>query len=297
MSLPTAQLGSLPSINLPNYVPGPSYKPVNPWVQAITAMLANAGTTAGEGLVNNELSSDNAKEFGKQDATGWDRLLHGPAVSDKEAMQLRGQSADRENLAMSGQLADSRQAALLEAEGERAKQTQRAETLRAREGNASRERDFSSNLDRELATSDRTQAGMDARAQREINAQAGARTAQEKEALALAKFHDAQTALQIKTNALIPDPKAPPTTTNLHPDIVNDATLGATSSTTQPFQSPLVDGIHRWLQGSTTPVQYAPDTPMTPEQLRQRQWLLEQLGTRTGISSGLDNGSSSPLGY
>lgn len=223
MALPTAQLGSLSSINLPTYGQNPSYRPVSPWVQAFASILANAGSAAGDKLVSNELSGDNASEFGRKDATGWDRLLHGPAVDDRAAMQLRGQAGDREQLAAQDQFAQEREAQRQAAELERTKTTERGATERNRQTNATSAEDLANRMNMELASTDRTQGGADARLQQELAAKRPLNDAQIAEAQAVARYHNSQAALQDKTTALIPNPPTAPGSGPVNPNIAKFA--------------------------------------------------------------------------
>lgn len=90
MALPTAQLGGLPNINTPSYIPL-QVIPRQPtiWQQALASFIGNTADTVGQKLATNELEAEHAQEFGQTPSSGWDRLMHGSAVNDKEAAQMR----------------------------------------------------------------------------------------------------------------------------------------------------------------------------------------------------------------
>lgn len=87
MSLPTAPLGELPSMNMPYSIPtydkGPSL-----WEKALSAFLVNAAGGVAQRGAENVMSRDHAAEFGEKPATGFSRLL-GPRVDDATAKQRR----------------------------------------------------------------------------------------------------------------------------------------------------------------------------------------------------------------
>lgn len=90
MALPTAQLGAMANLNTPTYVPL-QVIPRQPtiWQQALASFMTNTAGDIGNKLVSNEMEKDSAPDFGQTPASGWDRLVHGAAVNDKEAAQMR----------------------------------------------------------------------------------------------------------------------------------------------------------------------------------------------------------------
>lgn len=100
MSLPTAQLGQLPSMNLSG---GGSKTFVEPaWHKALAAFLVNAAAGAASGATSNALSRDVTPQAvtagvapaGQTAPTFWDQVVHGPAWTQKsldEAMRTKQQ--------------------------------------------------------------------------------------------------------------------------------------------------------------------------------------------------------------
>lgn len=95
MALPSAQLGSMPSMSPMSAVPAQVIeKRVPLWQQLLSQIaLQTAGAAATQG-VGNLMERDYADEFGKTKAQGWDRL-RGPTVGAREAEQLRKIEADK----------------------------------------------------------------------------------------------------------------------------------------------------------------------------------------------------------
>lgn len=87
------------SLNVPSYIPsvGVSKEP-KAWEKVLLSLLASAGSAAvGQG-VQNAMSRDYATEFGKTPATGFGKLLQGPAVGDRQASDIRSQMTDKARL-------------------------------------------------------------------------------------------------------------------------------------------------------------------------------------------------------
>jgi hypothetical protein len=95
--LPTASLGSMPSLNVPTHIPVTVVnKQPKLWQQVLAGVLAQAaGQAAGQG-VGNAMSRDYAGEYGDAGATGFDKLLQGPKVSEKEHGRRQSQKHDKE---------------------------------------------------------------------------------------------------------------------------------------------------------------------------------------------------------
>lgn len=84
MGLPSAQLGSLPSVNVPSSVPvvGVQKSP-KIWQQALLNILTQtAGAAATQGI-GNVMSQDYAED----PATGWEKLTKGPRMDKSQKMQ------------------------------------------------------------------------------------------------------------------------------------------------------------------------------------------------------------------
>ena len=84
MGLPSAQLGSLPSMNVPSSVPtiGVQKSP-KIWQQALLNILTQtAGAAATQGI-GNVMSQDYAED----PATGWEKLTKGPRMDKSQKMQ------------------------------------------------------------------------------------------------------------------------------------------------------------------------------------------------------------------
>lgn len=147
MALPTAQLGAMANLNTPSYVPL-QVIPRQPtiWQQALASFLGNVADTAGQKLATNELEAEHAGEFGQAPSSGWDRLMHGSAVNDKEAAQIRDinsatsllgtrEAGENTRLGLSETGANTRNAADILA---RATEGQANRALTASEGSAAR---------------------------------------------------------------------------------------------------------------------------------------------------------------
>lgn len=94
MALPTAQLGQLPSMNMPYSIPTVEKGP-KIWERALAQFLVNAaGGLATQGA-ENVMSRDYASEFGEDPATGWGRLTQGPKVGAEAAEQRRQLAAQQ----------------------------------------------------------------------------------------------------------------------------------------------------------------------------------------------------------
>lgn len=98
-ALPSAQLGSMPSLNVPSYIPTTVIqKEPKAWEKALLAILTQAGSAAANQGVQNAMTQDYASEFGKTPTTGFSKLLSGPTIDTRQAMQMRGENAANERL-------------------------------------------------------------------------------------------------------------------------------------------------------------------------------------------------------
>ncbi len=80
------------------------------WQQLLAQVVAGAAGQAAGAAVGNSMSRDYAGDFGEQEATGWDRILRGPKVGEKDAVQRRAQSHDAQKMRVDAELETLRQA-------------------------------------------------------------------------------------------------------------------------------------------------------------------------------------------
>ena len=90
MGLPSAQLGSLPSMNLPTSIPtiGVQKSP-KIWQQALMQILTQ---TAGN-VVQQGIGNAMSRDYSEDPATGWQKLLSGPKVDKAQNMQNKSLAA------------------------------------------------------------------------------------------------------------------------------------------------------------------------------------------------------------
>jgi hypothetical protein len=100
MALPSASLGTLPSMSMPFHLPvNEVRKEPKAWEKILLGMLG-AGTSALVGqAVSNLMSQDKAAEFGQTPKTGFSKILQGPQVSEQEAHRLRQDKLERDKMA------------------------------------------------------------------------------------------------------------------------------------------------------------------------------------------------------
>lgn len=95
MALPTAQLGSMPSLNVPSYIPTVQIsKEPKLWEKALMSMLANAGSAVVSQGVQNMMQPDYAPD----PATGLERFLHGPKINQARAGELDRQVIEQQRI-------------------------------------------------------------------------------------------------------------------------------------------------------------------------------------------------------
>lgn len=98
MALPTAQLGSMASLNVPSYLPTQVVrKEPKLWQTALAQLLTQAAGTAVSKGVDNVMSRDYAEQFGETPASTGSRLFQGPQVGAREAEQRRSIAAGKES--------------------------------------------------------------------------------------------------------------------------------------------------------------------------------------------------------
>lgn len=95
MALPTAQLGQMPTLQMPFYIPVTPYeKHPKAWQQALISIMAQTGANAlGKG-VENYMQPD----YAPQPATGMDKFLHGPMISQQRAGELERQGLEQQQI-------------------------------------------------------------------------------------------------------------------------------------------------------------------------------------------------------
>src|ERR1035437_307177 len=92
MALPSAQLGQMPTMQLPYTIPVQTYqKQPKAWQSALLQILAQTGTAVAERGAANYMQPEYASEFGQQPNSGLQALLKGPRVGAQQAESLRGQ--------------------------------------------------------------------------------------------------------------------------------------------------------------------------------------------------------------
>lgn len=99
MALPSAPLGSMPSLNVPGYIPTTVVqKQPKMWQQALAQILTGVASQAAGQAVGNTMSRDYADQYGETAATGWDKLASGPKVNEKEHGRRQDHARDKEKM-------------------------------------------------------------------------------------------------------------------------------------------------------------------------------------------------------
>lgn len=264
MALPTAQLGQLSSINLPNYAPSSQKRP-SIWSGVLANILASAGTNAADSVASNEFSRDYATQQGQDEATGWDKLLHGPTVNAQQNAQLNSEAAAREQLATKDQFdTEHEQEQQAFQQGLHA-DTEKGATMRAEQERNTQLGINADNLDRSLALSDQTQQGDTQRQAALLTAEAPTRQATadyQKSEMAknAAQMEGISIQNQLLRNAL---PK-PATAATVNPNIAKFAAGGASP---QPSGGGVVPGSDT--QSAEDSVQSMLNSGMSPAQVQQ----------------------------
>ena len=94
MALPSAQLGSMTSLNVPSGMPTVVTQPKEKYWQKILAQaLAGAAGQAATQGVSNAMSRDYAADAGGTNAPFWDKLVGGPAMPADQYKQLAATKA------------------------------------------------------------------------------------------------------------------------------------------------------------------------------------------------------------
>lgn len=95
MALPSAQLGQMPTMQMPYNIPVVPYtKEPKAWEKALLTILASTGSAAATQGIQNVMSPDYAAEFGQTPRSGLSRLLN-PVVGTQQAESLREQEISR----------------------------------------------------------------------------------------------------------------------------------------------------------------------------------------------------------
>lgn len=289
MGLPSAQLGSLPGLNVPSSVPLAIVPKVpSLWQSALASFLAQTGGAVGTQLVGNAMSRDSAPEFGKTAATGWDKLVHGPEVGDKEAAQLRAEAGDtaRNTATITG--ADTRNKF---SEGEATKRNMSdiasrqsegvlTRTSQASEGKLTREQQLAivgaeTERAKQLAVMEQTfRTPYQAAQIRELGQQGAAEEAR-------GGYHREQAVGQQKTNALIPSPTPTATKGAVDPRVADFAKRQAAPQAVAQAPAPTEESMIQDMlaQGAS------PDAVVQQMQiLKTRQAGVQSAATQRGIT-------------
>lgn len=100
MALPSAQLGQLPSLNMPGSIPTIQVqKEPKAWEKALLSILAGTASNVLSQGVANSMERENAAEFGATPASGFDKFWHGAAVDDRAATERRTRATEEKKLA------------------------------------------------------------------------------------------------------------------------------------------------------------------------------------------------------
>lgn len=283
MALPTAQLGSLANLNTPSYVPL-QVIPRQPtiWQQALASFIGNTADTVGQKLATNELESEHADEFGQTPATGWDRLVHGATVNDKEAAQMRDinsatsllktrETGENTRLGISETGANTRNAADLAA---RASEGTANRGLTASEGGATRQ----ASRDQYVAEIQAKLAEQKALFANENITAVPKMVADVNEANARAGLYSQQADTARRTGALIPTAPVAPTKPAINPNIAAYAQQqgGQTGPAVQPTSD--ADMIQQMLNSGMSP----DDATNAMQTLQAKQIGVQNVATQHG---------------
>lgn len=116
-ALPSAQLGGMPSLNVPSYIPTTVVqKEPKAWEKALLAILTQAGAAAAQQGVQNAMSQEYAPEFDKTSTTGFQKFLKGPTVNERQALASRADTGATNRLQSEMDAARAMQANKLDAE-------------------------------------------------------------------------------------------------------------------------------------------------------------------------------------
>lgn len=92
-ALPSAQLGSMSSLSVPSFIPTVAVpKEPKAWEKALLALITNAGSAMLSQGIQNVMQPD----FAPQPASGVDKFLSGPKISQSRASELERQVIDKE---------------------------------------------------------------------------------------------------------------------------------------------------------------------------------------------------------
>lgn len=95
MALPTAQLGGMPNMQMPYNIPVQTYsKEPKAWEKILLSIVGNVATQGLEAGVKNYMQPD----YAPTPATGLDKFLHGPTISQGRAHDLDMQDIEQQRL-------------------------------------------------------------------------------------------------------------------------------------------------------------------------------------------------------
>lgn len=281
MALPTAQLGAMANLNTPSYVPV-QVIPRQPtiWQQALASFLTNTAGDVGQRLVTNEMEPEHAAEFGQTPTSGWDRLMHGAAVNDKEAAQMRDinsatsllgtrEAGENTRLGLSETGANTRNSADL--------------ASRASEGTANRGLTQSEGIASRQAAHDQQVAEIQARMDQQKSLFANENitavpkmVADVNEANARAILYGQQADTARRTAALIPQPPTTPVKAAINPNIAAFAQSGPVAPAAQPTSD--ADMIQSMLARGMSP----DDATNAMQTLRDKQQGVQNIAMQRG---------------
>lgn len=116
-ALPSAQLGGMPSLNVPSYIPTTVIqKEPKAWEKALLAILTQAGAAVAQQGVSNAMSQDYALEFDKTPTSGPQKFLKGPTTNERQALAARADTGATNRLQAEMDSARDLQANRLDAE-------------------------------------------------------------------------------------------------------------------------------------------------------------------------------------
>ncbi len=105
MALPTASLGSLPSLNLPYAVP--RYEVTRGRDKLLTALAVALAQGVGQNVVGNVMSRDYADQVKQTPAGFWSKLVSGPQVNEAQLKDIKTREAVAANELAERQLRQS----------------------------------------------------------------------------------------------------------------------------------------------------------------------------------------------
>lgn len=316
-ALPSAQLGSMPSLNVPSYIPTTVVqKEPKAWEKALLAILTQAGGAVANRGVENAMSQEYAPEFGKTPTTGFSKFLFGPTTGERQALQLRGEDSAMARLQSEIDSARSLQ------ENKLAADTLHDTSQYAQQGLHDIDQDIAArglerlrmenDMNKETARGGNEQAL--ARLKAELEAKDPLKVAMAGEYGALSEQRLADAALKRRQEGIAATyaPGAPGATgkpSTVNPNVAKFATSGgAQPQPTSPPVPSLIDQVRQGMAQGKSPeqvIQEIEDQARQTSQYREAQTMvktkeqatLEELKRRLGITPQPGSYGSIPLGF